>query len=431
VNGKRRAVDGKVYLVRNTQNRKKYVGLTRRTLDHRWYMHVRNAERGKGSPYSLQQAIRELGPSAFSIELLATAKTLEDLATLEIEHIRQHGCLAPEGYNLNRGGAIEEGPVLRIVEGEEYWNLAELAEAYGILDITLQKRMQSGRWTLEQAVGIEPPPSLERGGLEVVVGEEVFPSLFAACKRYSVDKRIVDLRINRMGWSLDEAFGLVERSTNAFVVDGVEYKSVLAACRHYQLNSKLVDSRLTLNWTVEQAFNLVAPPLTQKRCPGPGKKRDIEYDGTTYGSIGELANAFGIKSSTLAYRLRMKWTLAEALGKALPPERNSRVVGFDIDGVRYLGEPNLCAAFGVDVSSFRFRQKAGWTIRQSLNLDLPPKRSSVAYIVTRPDGEEVYVEDLSAFAKRENLPRDGSSLRALAYSDKVHRWRGWQCRKAE
>jgi hypothetical protein len=424
-------LDGKVYLVRNTQNRKKYVGLTRRTLDHRWYMHVRNADRGKGSPHSLQQAIREFGPSAFSIELLATAQTLGDLAALEIEHIRQHACLAPDGYNLNRGGAIQEGPVLRIVEGEDYWSLAELAEAYGILDITLQKRMQSGRWTLEQAVGIEPPPSQERGGLEVVVGKETFPSLLAACKRHSVDKRIVDLRINRMGWSLDEAFGLVERSTNAFVVDGVEYKSILAACRHYQLNSKLVDSRLRLNWTVEQAFNLVAPPLIQRSRPGPGKKRNIDYDGTKYGSIGELAKAFGIKSGTLSYRLRMKWTLPEALGNTVPPERNSRVMGFDIDGTRYLGEPKLCAAFGVDISSFRFRQKAGWTIRQSLNLDPPPKRSSVAYIVTRPDGEEVYVEDFSAFAKRENLPKAGSSLRALAYTDKVHRWLGWKCRKAE
>ena len=101
--------------------------------------HVKNAERGKGSSLSLQHAIREFGVGAFSIELLATAKTLKDLAALEIEHIRLHASLAPDGYNLNRGGSFQEGAILRIVEGEEYWSLAELADAYGILDITLQK----------------------------------------------------------------------------------------------------------------------------------------------------------------------------------------------------------------------------------------------------------------------------------------------------
>ena len=112
------------------------------------YMHVRAAEAGKGSATSLQQAIRDFGASTFSIRLLANAETLEELAALEVHYIRIHNSLAPNGYNLNRGGALQEGRQLRIVEGEEYWSLAELADAYGILPITLQKRMQSGRWTL-------------------------------------------------------------------------------------------------------------------------------------------------------------------------------------------------------------------------------------------------------------------------------------------
>jgi hypothetical protein len=199
-------VKGKVYLVKNTSNEKTYVGLTRRSLDFRLYMHVRNAARGKGSSASLQQAIRENGANNFSIELLDTVKNLAELARLEIHYIKHYGSLAPRGYNLNRGGAFSEGPTLRILEDDEYWSLAEIADAYGILPITLQKRIQSGRWSLEQAAGIEPPPSPERGGLAITLEGLEFSSLMAACKHYSIDKRIIDMRINRMGWSLEEAF---------------------------------------------------------------------------------------------------------------------------------------------------------------------------------------------------------------------------------
>jgi hypothetical protein len=69
-------VDGKVYLITNNRNSKAYIGITRRTTDYRMSMHVRAAEAGKGSTASLQQAIREFGQSAFSIRLLATAKTI-------------------------------------------------------------------------------------------------------------------------------------------------------------------------------------------------------------------------------------------------------------------------------------------------------------------------------------------------------------------
>ncbi|MGY3347289.1 MULTISPECIES: GIY-YIG nuclease family protein [unclassified Bradyrhizobium] len=260
-------MDGKVYLISNKRNSKVYVGITRRTTDYRPYNHVKTAEAGKGSAGSLQQAIRDFGAGAFAIKLLATAKTLAELASLEVHYIGVYNSLAPNGYNLNRGGAVQEGRQLRIVEGEEYWSLAELADAYGILPITLQKRMQSGRWTIEQAVGIAPPPNREIGGKEVTIGGTLFPSLFAACKHYSVDKRIVDMRINRMGWSLDEAFGLKNRNTNAIVVAGEEFASRLEACRAYDLNDKLIESRLRGGWTIDQAFNLSAHPSLRENNP--------------------------------------------------------------------------------------------------------------------------------------------------------------------
>ncbi|WP_271619938.1 GIY-YIG nuclease family protein [Bradyrhizobium sp. CCBAU 51745] len=424
-------MDGKVYLITNNRNSKVYVGITRRTPDYRMSMHVRAAEAGKGSAASLQQAIRDFGASAFAIQLLATAKTVKKLASLEVHYIGIHGSLAPNGYNLNRGGAFQEGPQLRIVEGEEYWSLAELADAYDILPVTLHKRMQSGRWTIEQAVGIAPPPNRERGGKEVTIGGTLFPSLLAACKHFSVDKRIVDMRINRMGWSLDEAFGVISRNTNAIVVAGEEFASRLEACRAYDLNDKMVDSRLRGGWTIDQAFNLSAPPFFERKQPSRKPRYSVEYEGKLYRSSAELAKAFNINAFTLAYRLRQGWSLDAALGKEAAPERNERVSSFEIDGKKYVGAVELSAAYGVSVSSFRFRQKAGWTLRQALNLDPPPSKANVHYLVTRPTGETIYVEDWTAFAVREGLPRNGSALRVVAYRDKSHSWKGWGCRKVD
>jgi hypothetical protein len=422
-------VDGKVYLIANNRNSKAYIGITRRTTDYRMSMHVRAAEAGKGSTASLQQAIREFGPSAFSIRLLATAKTIKELASLEVQYIRTHNSLAPNGYNLNRGGAFQEGPQLRIVEGEEYWSLAELADAYGILPITLQKRIQSGRWTLEQALGIAPPPVDERGGKQATVDGIEFPSLLAACKHFSVDKRIVDMRINRMGWSLDEAFGVKIRNTNAFVVAGEEFTSMLEACRAYDLNSKLVDSRLRRGWTIDQAFNISAAPIIVKKRPIRKPTLSLEHNGKQYRSASELAEAFDIKVGTLTYRLRQGWSLDAALGQEAAPERNERVSSFEVDGKRYRGAVELCAAYSVSVSSFRFRQNAGWTLRQALDLDPLPSRAKVHYLVTRPTGDNIYVEDWTAFAAREGLPSNGKALKAVAYRDKQHSWRGWGCCK--
>nr|WP_249816698.1 GIY-YIG nuclease family protein [Bradyrhizobium sp. 144] len=418
-------------MITNNRNSKVYVGITRRTTDHRMYMHVRAADAGKGSAASLQHAIREFGAGAFEIRLLANANTIEELASLEVHYIRVHGSLAPNGYNLNRGGAFQEGPQLRIVEGEEYWSLAELADAYDILPVTLQKRMQSGRWTIEQAVGIAPPPSRDIGGKEVTIGGTLFPSLLAACKHFSVDKRIADMRINRMGWSLDEAFGVKSRNINAIVIAGEEFASTLEACRAHDLNDKLVESRLRGGWTIDQAFNLSAPPIFERKQPSRKPRYSVEYEGKLYRSAAELAKAFNINAFTLAYRLRQGWSLDAALGKEAAPERNERVPSFEVDGRRYWGTVGLCAAYSVSVDTFRFRQKAGWTLRQALNLDPAPSRAKVAYLVTRPNGETIYVEDWTAFAARERLPRNGSALRVVAYRDKLHSWRGWGCRKVD
>jgi len=86
------------YLVTNLVNGKCYIGITTRALAKRWAGH-RHQGRGR-----IGAAIRKYGAASFTIEHIASARTLEDLLALERLLIVQYDTIAPKGYNLCAGG---------------------------------------------------------------------------------------------------------------------------------------------------------------------------------------------------------------------------------------------------------------------------------------------------------------------------------------
>lgn len=96
-------IAGRVYLITNRINGKKYVGCTIATLKVRWKQHRRLARLGKGAV--LHQALRKYGSSSFCIKLLERVKgTHSDLMAAEKKHLELHDCLVPHGYNVTSGG---------------------------------------------------------------------------------------------------------------------------------------------------------------------------------------------------------------------------------------------------------------------------------------------------------------------------------------
>jgi group I intron endonuclease len=91
---------GRVYLITNQVNGKKYVGQTVGTLSQRMRQHCSL----KSHCRALSLAIAKYGKASFSIEELATAETLEALNALEMEFVSLLSCLSPHGYNLKEGG---------------------------------------------------------------------------------------------------------------------------------------------------------------------------------------------------------------------------------------------------------------------------------------------------------------------------------------
>jgi group I intron endonuclease len=85
-----------IYKLTNTVNGKAYVGLTTRTVKHRFTQHCR-------ADSVIGKAIRKYGKDSFTVETLAKADTLEELEELEIKYIAMYDTFK-NGYNLTSGG---------------------------------------------------------------------------------------------------------------------------------------------------------------------------------------------------------------------------------------------------------------------------------------------------------------------------------------
>lgn len=105
---------GEIYLVKNKTNGKKYVGQAMKYVSKnknkwgtigRWKSHIREALSGKKDHcLLLNQAIRKYGKKNFTIYKLCDCH-LDNINQLEIEYIKKHNTLSPNGYNLKTGGS--------------------------------------------------------------------------------------------------------------------------------------------------------------------------------------------------------------------------------------------------------------------------------------------------------------------------------------
>lgn len=96
---------GIIYLITNTKDDKKYIGLTVQTLKRRWKYHVEQANNNHiKSKESLHNSIREYGKDVFHIQQIDTGITKKDLEKKERKWIKQLNTLIPNGYNISTGG---------------------------------------------------------------------------------------------------------------------------------------------------------------------------------------------------------------------------------------------------------------------------------------------------------------------------------------
>ena len=96
---------GFVYLVKNIESGKCYVGQTRRKkAEDRWNQHRWSITRPKENGV-LKRAMKLHGLEKFSFEVICEIPN-EDLDAREIHEIAERDTIAPKGYNLQKGGKL-------------------------------------------------------------------------------------------------------------------------------------------------------------------------------------------------------------------------------------------------------------------------------------------------------------------------------------
>lgn len=96
-----------VYCIKNKENGKEYIGLTKRPLRSRWNQHVQESLREGSWEYNtpLGNAIKKYGKDSFDIFVLKECESLEEMKKTEIELISERKSLSKYGgYNLSGGG---------------------------------------------------------------------------------------------------------------------------------------------------------------------------------------------------------------------------------------------------------------------------------------------------------------------------------------
>lgn len=94
-------VYGRIYLITNLINDKKYVGLTTKSLRERFDAHLNRACHERSV---IQKAIKKYGKENFSIIEIDNALTKEDLFNKEREWIAKYDTYLGWGYNQTEGG---------------------------------------------------------------------------------------------------------------------------------------------------------------------------------------------------------------------------------------------------------------------------------------------------------------------------------------
>ncbi len=97
-----------IYCHIHIESGRRYIGLTKYSMMHRWNQHCAQAKTSKGGRWHFPNAIRKYGKEAFSHKVLETCLSLEEANMAEDAWIESFSTRDPEfGFNLSKGGGSQ------------------------------------------------------------------------------------------------------------------------------------------------------------------------------------------------------------------------------------------------------------------------------------------------------------------------------------
>ena len=270
---------------------------------------------------------------------------------------------------LNRGWTLEDALTIPIDEtkclksvdhlGNEYDTFSKMCQAYKKGHRIVRARLNMG-WPLEKAL---TTPAGETKCLKSLdhLGNE-YSSFTEMCRLYEKNPEIVNHRLNK-GWTLENALTVpIGESHEKYIksVDhlGNEYRSFSKMCEAYDKCPNSVKGRLKRGWTLEEALTI---PIGETNTGGA-----TDHFGNKFKSFTKMCNAYKLDRRTVERRLQLGWELKEAL--TVPIGENSSIKCTDHLGNNYNSFTEMCKAYDKTYSGVMGRMKLGWTLEEALTI---------------------------------------------------------------
>lgn len=161
----------------------------------------------------------------------------------------------------------------------------------------------------------------------------------------------------------------------------VQYNSFTEACLSLRLNEFELRPYFLRGYTIEQLANLEhakgllpkSTPIKKDYLTKAKKSQHIEFRGVTYACIRDLCSAYKVATATYRSRIRLGWTIEQALGlvdrpgkRKVEPKKplNRTLVTFR--NREYSSFADLCRHYDAPIGRSRTRRKDGESLEDIL-----------------------------------------------------------------
>lgn len=212
--------------------------------------------------------------------------------------------------------------------------------------------------------------SLRTGSKMYVYNNQEYKTIREMSEAYDIPFYALEARI-RKGMSVEDA---VKQGVNIneVTVFGKTYVSVIEALKHFDVSYERVRHLLMKHYGLEDA---IIHCLTN----------NIVYSGKTYTKLVDLCSDYGKDSETINTRLRLGWTLYEALNKEKKEPTSSKTVEYR--GKLYKSQKELANSYGLHtdmVKAFVRRHKVDYvTAFDIINTFLEPYEGNRPTIISK------------------------------------------------
>ena len=367
------------------------------------------------------------------------------------------------------------------VNGEDVFfaTITDAARHYGIRPSLAMQRLVTYAWTPEQAFGLEMPPRYRPKKITLKQGNRIliYESLKAATDAFNLNYDIVKQRINKLGWTPEQALeletppkhekgciGYIYKVTNikankvyigqtkstvkirwqqhiekSFQAKYLTQRSLHNAIQKYGVDSFTCEALDSAN-TINDLNRLERQHIINHKSLNPDFGYNLSRGGSgltggtrvtvrgeKFDSLNAAARSYKIKPGLAHQRINTNgWTIEQALEIDRPPKGSSgpKFIIVRDKGIENKFPSQISAAkqYGVDYKIFHSRIHSGWTIEQALELVNRPDRTRKGKTIKIKCKGKLKIFNSVAEAAREfGLPRS----RVQARID-----RGWSLEQA-